>query len=342
MGERVCLVPRLSGVGGMVSFQAKLTAGLEARGFEICYSLSEKPYQSVLVIGGTRDLVGLWHARREGIPVVQRLNGMNWIHRKRRTGLRHHLRSEYGNLLLEFIRTRLASRIVYQSNFSQHWWERVYGYSQIPCSVVYNGVNLDVYTPDGEHQRPDGYIRILMVEGNLGGGYEGGLDTAVQLVKRLNREDHLPIELMVVGRVSPELQKSWLGRVEFPLIFSGLVPPQMIPAVDRSAHLLFAADLNAACPNSTIEAMACGLPVIAYDTGALPELVTGDAGRIARYGGDSWELEPPDINGLGVAALEVINDQSRFRSAVRRRALELFGLERMVDGYLEALREGSG
>jgi hypothetical protein len=109
----------------MVSFQAKLAHGLERLGYEVCYSLADRPYQAVLVIGGTSSLRGLWQARRAGVRVVQRLNGMNWIHRLRYTGVRHFLRAEYGNLVLSFIRRHLAERIVYQSAFSHAWWERV-------------------------------------------------------------------------------------------------------------------------------------------------------------------------------------------------------------------------
>ena len=88
----------------MVSFRARFTAGLEQRGIQVCTNLDDTPYDAVLVIGGTRDLLGLRQVRRRGVRIVQRLNGMNWIHRKRRTGLKHALRSEYGNLILNTIR----------------------------------------------------------------------------------------------------------------------------------------------------------------------------------------------------------------------------------------------
>ena len=60
--DRICLLPRLSGVGGMVSFQARLAAGLRKRGVEVCFDLADTPYQVVLVIGGTRQVSGLWQA----------------------------------------------------------------------------------------------------------------------------------------------------------------------------------------------------------------------------------------------------------------------------------------
>ncbi len=79
--ERICLVPRVHGVGGMVSFAHKLAAGLSQRGIRICDDLADEPYQAVLVIGGTRQLGGLWQARRRGALIVQRLDGMNWLHK---------------------------------------------------------------------------------------------------------------------------------------------------------------------------------------------------------------------------------------------------------------------
>jgi glycosyltransferase involved in cell wall biosynthesis len=336
---KLCLTPRVHGVGGMVSFAAKLTAGLNTLGISTQDDLHSTGYDTLLVIGGTRDLPGLWRARRRGVRIVQRLNGMNWIHRIHRTGWRHFLRAEYGNFILATIRSRLADHIVYQSEFARGWWERVYGPTRIPSSVIYNGVDLNAYSPDGPSSRPLDHYRLLLVEGSLGGGYEMGLETAVQLAEVLSRTQNLgkPVELMVVGRVAADLQARWQQQAQLPLQFTGLVPRERIPEIDRSAHLLYSADVNAACPNSAIEALACGLPVVGFDTGALPELASGDAGRIVPYGRDVWRLEAPDINGLAGAVAEILADPERFRIAARARAEQAFGLDRMTTAYLQVL-----
>ena len=334
---KICLTPRVHGVGGMVSFRHKLTAGLRARNIAVTYDLRDTPYDAVLVIGGTRDLPGLWRAKRKGIPVIQRLDGMNWLHKHLKTGPRHYLRAEYGNRLLAFIRRRLATGIVYQSQFAKDWWQRTYGPTRVPNRVVYNAVDLDDYTPDGPHQRPSDLHRILLVEGSLQGGYELGLETAVQLAETVANRHNLPVELMVVGQVSDALKAHWDSDSAVLIQWSGSVPRERIPELDRSAHLLYSGDLNAACPNAVIEALACGLPVLAYDTGALPELVTPEAGRIVPYGGDPWNLDPPDIPALASAAADIIKDQAHFRPAARQRAQQQFVLDDMVAAYLEAL-----
>jgi glycosyltransferase involved in cell wall biosynthesis len=351
--RRICLVPQVSGVGGMVSFRQKLSEGLARRGVQVSYSLDDRPLDAVLVIGGTRQLVGLLRARQAGIPIVQRLDGMNWLHRLLpRSGVaawRHYLRAEYGNRLLSIIRARLATQVVYQSEFSRDWWERVRGKTPIPAQIIYNGVDLDFYSFQGERHLPPDRCRLLLVEGSLMGGYEYGLQVAVELASGLSaclqaaKSDRI-LELMVVGRVPQILQEKWEKFVsaqdssrQISLNWTGLVPRERIPVIDRSAHLLYSADINAACPNSVIEALACGLPVIAFDTGSLPELVRDRAGMVVPYGGDPWKLDPPDIRALVTVAWEILQDLPAFQQTARQRAEAAFGLEPMVDRYLEAL-----
>lgn len=338
MIKRLCLTPRVHGVGGMVSFLHKLTAGLEARGIQTTNEIRNTQYDALLVIGGTRDLAGLWQAKRRGIPILQRLDGMNWLHRKLKTGLKHWFRAEYGNGLLNLIRTRLATGIVYQSAFSKTWWERVHGPTPVPSTVIYNGVDLAQYTPDGPHTRPTDRYRLLLVEGSLQGGYEMGLETAVKLTQFLLPDSPLPLELMVIGKVSPALAAAWDAKAGFPITWGGLVPREKIPELDRSAHLLYSADLNAACPNSVIEALACGLPVLAFDTGALPELVLPPTGRVVPYGGDPWQLAAPDVRALANGAREILSAGGMMRRAARTYAETAFGLDAMVEKYLAVLR----
>lgn len=314
-----------------------MTAGLEARGVRVTHQARDRDCQAVLVIGGTRDLAGLRQARRRGIPIVQRLNGMNWLHWRTKTGLRHFVRAEYGNWLLDLIRTRLADRIVYQSEFARNWWERARGKAPAPSVVIYNGVDLAQYTPEGPHSRPADHYRLLLVEGSLQGGYEMGLKTAVELTQALASQLPRPPELMIVGKVAPALRAAWEAQAGCPIRWMGQVPGAQIPEIDRSAHLLYSADLNPACPNAVIEALACGLPVAAFDTGALPELVPPGAGRVVPYGGDPWRLDPPDVGALAQAALEIIRAGDEMRTAARHRAREAFGLEEMVEKYLQAL-----
>jgi glycosyltransferase involved in cell wall biosynthesis len=89
-----------------------------------------------------------------------------------------------------------------------------------------------------------------------------------------------------------------------------------------------------------IEALACGLPVLAFDTGALPELLADGAGIVTPYGGNPWRLEAPDTDALAESALQILAEQPGYAKAARRRAEREYSLEKMVDGYLHALGGG--
>jgi len=197
-------------------------------------------------------------------------------------------------------------------------------------------VDLNVYSPVERDIIISPY-RVLVVEGNLGGGYEMGLDNAIELAETLKEKHGIPITLTVVGRITDEHRRQVDVRVRVPTEWLGSQPRERIPGIMHSAHLFFSSDLHPACPNSVIEALACGLPVVAFDTGALKELVIGDSGRIVPYGSDPWKIEKPDIPGLAQAALQILNDLPRFRTASRLQAESALGLDKMIDDYLEVL-----
>jgi len=332
----ICIVPHMEGPGGMASFRLKFEQGLEKRGISFTHDLAQ-PAQALLVIAGTRNLPGVWASRRRGVRVVQRLDGINWVQRVRRTGLRYHLRAEYGNALLAFIRRRLADRVIYQSRFIRGWWEDWYGRPQVPAQVIVNAVDLMQYSPEGPEERPSDRYRMMLLEGSLAGGLNNGLFHALRLAEEMNAQ--FPMELVVVGRVDAATQKQVKAESRIPVEFRGVVRREQVPGLARASHLLYCAEINPPCPNSVIEAMACGLPVAGFDSGALTELVQGDAGRIVPYGADPWKLERPDIPVLARAAAEILEDQPRFRRAARERAEAEFGVDRMVEAYLKVLLE---
>jgi glycosyltransferase involved in cell wall biosynthesis len=335
MNNTICIVPHRPGLGGPASFQFRLTRVLNERGYRITHDILDPMNYAVLVIGGTKNIRQLRLAQRHGVRVVQRLNGMNWVHRKRRTGVKHFLRAEINNTILTMIR-KMADGIVYQSNFSRDWWERERGAVKAKTAVVYNGVDLLDYSPLGPGSKPGDCYRILIVEGNLGGGYEQGLESAAACVKLLSPRLQKRVEMMVVGNVPPALIEK-INRLEIPVVWKGILRREDIPEVDRSAHVLLSTDINAACPNSVIEAMACGLPVAGYDTGALKELVSHGAGEIAPYGGDVWQLDNPDIHALADVVQKMINDQVVYAQQARAHAEVNFNIQDVADSYLEML-----
>ncbi len=147
------------------------------------------------------------------------------------------------------------------------------------------------------------------------------LHTLKTLAEKLSAK--FPMEVVVAGRVDDATQRKLQSKVS--VKFLDTIPREKIPHLIRSSHLMYSAEVNPPCPNAVIEALACGLPVVGFDSGSLKELVTGDAGRIVPYGGNPWKLETPDISALAVAAEAVLTKQDQFRAAARKRAESAFG-----------------
>ncbi|MDP1547088.1 MAG: glycosyltransferase family 4 protein [Anaerolineales bacterium] len=329
---RICITPFVQGTGGMASFRLKFEQGLLSRGIDVTHDLDSN-FDALLVIAGTRFLPRLSRVRRRGIRVVQRLDGINWVQRVKWSGAKYTIRAEYGNFMLSLIRKRFADRVIYQSQFIRKWWEDWYGVADAPASVIVNGVDLQTYTPEGAHERPTDKFRMLLLEGSLARGLNSGLFHAVSVAEKLSTK--YPMEVVVAGTVDEATQRALQSNVL--VKFLGTVPRENIPQLARSSHLMYCAEVNPPCPNSVIEALACGLPVIGFDSGALKELVTDDAGVIVPYGSNPWKLETPDVDTLAASAGEVLEKQDQFRAAARRRAESALGLDQMVESYLKVL-----
>lgn len=331
------IIPNVRGVGGPASFNEKLVSGLQKLGVRVSYDLDNPEISAVLVIAGTRHLGKLVAIKKKGIPIIQRLDGMNWVHRKRFTGLKHYLRSEVNNWLLQRIRTRFADKIIYQSQFSKDWWSRVYGEAAPTHNIIFNGVDLEQYHPMKRIITSADTLRVMVVEGHIKHGLELGLRNAMDALDLFSRQTSSQVYLIIAGDVPLAIREDLAGGRQMQIEWAGILPRSEISDREREMDLFFSAELNPACPNAVIEAMASGLPVAAYDSGAIRELVTEDCGIISPYGGDIWQLDRADSQNMAV------NLETKFRHLqpmghnARQRAEEHFGLDGMVRKYLEVL-----
>jgi N-acetyl-alpha-D-glucosaminyl L-malate synthase BshA len=83
---------------------------------------------------------------------------------------------------------------------------------------------------------------------------------------------------------------------------------------------------------AALEALSCGVPVVAYRVGGLPEVVTPDVGRL---------VEKLDVDALAAAALEVVSHdglRDTLGRAARARAVSSFELDDAVTRYEDHYR----
>ncbi len=329
--KNIGMLPDLSEFsGGPASFQRKLAAGLSSRGLHACYDPQETQLDALLLINASRHVSDLWRAKRQGVPIVQRLGAPFPSSRPCECSLARRMRVWLGMRNVAYVRSHVAAGVVYQSHFVENCWNTIRGTIRKPSKVIYNGVDLSHFSPEGPRHASKAKVCIISVEGTQPGPED---HPAVPLAERLIAKG-LDVELLVFGESRAGTAQLW-DRYSFASV-RGLVPNADLAFFYRGSTLFISVDVIAACPNSVVEALACGTPVLGYAAGVLPEMLDCGAGRCVPVKGDPWKGEHPgNVDGLVDAALEIIEDNAAFRVNARKLAESRYGLDRMVDEYVE-------
>jgi len=129
---------------------------------------------------------------------------------------------------------------------------------------------------------------------------------------RLIREKGIEHMVRMAGEVEPERMNKWM----------------------QASDLFVLASHTEGMPNVVMEAMACGLPVVATAVGGLPGAIGDCHGAIL--------VPPENVDDLEKAIAKVINDnqlRAHMKVAARNRAEEQFGVKRNARLILDYLRK---
>lgn len=111
--------------------------------------------------------------------------------------------------------------------------------------------------------------------------------------------------LLSVGNHPPKIEGGFQGSH-----LSYLGNDRMLSLAYSAADLFVIPSVQDNLPNTVMEAMACGTPVVGFDVGGIRDMVCQ---------GDTGLLESPgDVNGLRSAIIHLLNDLSKCRSMGQR------------------------
>ena len=321
-------------IGGPGTFQTRLIVELEKRNWRVVYPEDRIVPDVVLVVGGSGKIGWLLWCKWKGSQIVHRLDGINWRHRVLKCSVGYKIKSEARNWVTFFIRNYLADRIVYQSNFVMDWWNSKYDSTKAPSVVIHNLVDLNEFQPAKKDTSTRPFI--LCAESQVVN------DPVSRLVVNM-----VSTELFCEGQIGGIRMLGGLGVEEEVELSSvpgveliGRVPRNEMPRHYREADIFLNLDVNAACPNAVIEALASGLPVVGFNTGALRELVPDSAGALVDYGGNPWSLDEPDCKALVGKIKVVISNLEQMSKKARETAQNRYEVGKVVDRYQKALLAG--
>lgn len=178
-------------------------------------------------------------------------------------------------------------------------------------ATVYNGIDPDDY-PFSEDAED-----YLLSSGRI--IPEKGVKEAVQIARKTKHR------LLIIGSISPDNQNYFDQHIkpylDDQILYLGYIEREHISKYYKKAKaLLTPVQWEEPFGLATIEAMASGTPVISLKRGAAAEIITnGKTGYVAESIAEMVEA---------VGKVKVIS-----RKACRKRAVEKFSIEKMIDGY---------
>lgn len=197
-------------------------------------------------------------ARRAGKQIVLRVDNIVKDSRNRGTGI---------SKMKLF--SSLADVVVYQSE----WAQQYAGYICGPGTVVYNGVDKSVFTPNGDKVERHKSTVNLFVQYNRD---ENKRQYEAFYAHHMEQREDKDMELMLVGRFSPELVEYGFDFFDGETItYHGEIQDRALLAkIMRSCDYILYPSFADACPNTLAEALCCGCkPKLINPIGGQAEIV---------------------------------------------------------------------
>lgn len=197
-----------------------------------------------------------------------------------------------------------------------------------PLSIIHNGIDTEIFRPfprsDLGRLRSDLNLpqnkKIILSVVKKQNNYWKGWPFVVEIAKQFkNRKDIIFIN---IGRITGN-GSNLLG-----------LPPvddeEILAKYYSAADILLYPSIADNCPFVILEAMACGLPIVSFDTGGIPELVEHKvSGYIAKY------KNPNDLKNGIEYLLNLPNQESeQMRQYSTEKIKTGFTAEKMANGYI--------
>jgi len=187
--------------------------------------------------------------------------------------------------------------------------QRVFLNQRVASTIVPNILDLDRFNFDDRSEGTSDEPHLVVTR-NLEKIY--GVDTVLQAFG-LIKAHHSGARLTVAGSGPEDAALKALTAsmgLQGSVTFSGRLEPEQIARLYREADLLLNASTVDNSPNSLIEALASGVPVVSSNVGGIPDLVVHRQSALL--------VRPNQPKAMAEAALDVLADESLKKQLVEQ------------------------
>jgi glycosyltransferase involved in cell wall biosynthesis len=204
-----------------------------------------------------------------------------------------------------------------------------------PTCFIPNGVNEKMFKPTKQYRAEifqklgmQDEDKVVLAPRRL--DPKNGLDVLLRSIPLIVK-DHPNVKIIIAGGGDPVLAADYVNlaksmNVEKSLIITGSLPHTMMPQYISSADLVVIPSNYEAVSLAALEALACGVPVIASNVGGLPYVVNETNGALFERGNHRELAEVichhlsdwPSTNAKGLAARKSVLRSHTWKSVAEK------------------------
>lgn len=265
-------------VGGVSSFMHNLKNYLDKSGF--VYTEDSKDVKHIFFPVEYNTEI-LRRIKERGGKIIQRLDGIYYEPE-------HTPEQLDFNQKIKEIYLRYADFVIFQSEYSKkQCFEKLGNILKNKYTLIVNGVDKSIFFPNINKTQLGHKIKFVTT-GNF--RRREMLEPLVLALDEL--KEKYTFELNIVGPVQQNL-KAMLNKDY--VIYHGSRELKEVGEILNTCDIFLFSFLNPPCPNSVIEAVSSGLPVVSFNSGSMPELV-GFNKELLAYVSDEIFQKHDDFN----------------------------------------------
>lgn len=229
-----------------------------------------------------------------------------------------------------------AAGLIFQANFSKSLISAHYSFPEKPYAIIPNGVDLQKFTPNGPNLRsqlgltPNDLVFLTSAKWRSHKRLDATLAAFDQFCSSFGGNAHLLVlgELDIVP-TSISTNVKLIGHIE----------PTELPLWYRSANICLFFSWLDNCPNTVVEALASGLPVLVTNQGGTRELIELTKGGIVVEADSKFPLtrvelyKPPTPNPslLLQGMKDIVDRREQIATNIKR---DLIGIDTIARHYV--------
>lgn len=316
-------------IGGPSTFMINLKGFLTSKSFKFQSDPRRISATNGIFFSITYDKFILSYFKKNNLPIIQRLDG---VYYPQKHGSKYtHLNKDIKDIYINY-----STYVIFQSEYCKRQCFKILGIlPQDKYSIIYNGTNKKIFYPGEYEEKLNRNEKIkLITTGNF-----RNLDMIEPIILALdNLVNKYEFELTIIGPViNNEIIK--LIKNKNYIRYIKKLNLKKIAIYLRESDIFIYSHLNPPCPNSVIEAISCGIPVISFNSGSIPELLSFSKDLIAPVSKKVFqeykEFNPELLQKKIIYAIE------NFK-LIKKRAVKhsyLYSFEKAGDKYIKIFNQ---